>query len=231
MTLDDMAQIKDAFVRAAATARDLGVDGVEVHCAHGYLFDQFLWSETNVRTDAYGGDHVGRTRYPCEVIGAIRDEVGPHFPISARISQWKERNFDGRIADTPQQLADILAAFGLAGVDVFHASMRRFWTSEFAGSDRGFAGWVRALTDAPVITVGSVGLDNDIMSSLYGETAASTGEAGLAELLRRFNNNEFDLVAVGRSILGDPNWVRKVQQGRYRDLRPFTKEELSFLTL
>src|SRR6202011_4038611 len=110
MAPGDMVEIKDAFLRGARTARELGVDGIEIHCAHGYLFDQFLWRETNARTDGYGGDHVGRARYPCEVISAIRSEVGPGFPISARISQWKERNFDGRIADTPDQLRDILAA-------------------------------------------------------------------------------------------------------------------------
>ncbi|MDB5482640.1 MAG: 12-oxophytodienoate reductase [Caulobacteraceae bacterium] len=230
MAPGDLVEIKDAFLRGARTARELGVDGIEIHCAHGYLFDQFLWGETNARTDGYGGDHVGRTRYPCEVISAIRSEVGPDFPISARISQWKERNFDGRIADTPDQLHDILAAFRTAGVDVFHASTRRFWTPEFEGSDLGFAGWVKSLTDASVITVGSVGLDNDIMASLYGEHASSTGRPGLQELLRRFRNNEFDLVAVGRSILGDPNWVRKVREGRFDELRPFTKADLAFLT-
>ena len=100
----------------------------------------------------------------------------------------------------------------------------------FAGSDLTFAGWVKALGDAPVITVGSVGLDNDIMSSLGGESAHSTGESGLGELVRRFNLGEFDLVAVGRAILADPEWVHKVRDGRYDELRPFTKEELSFLT-
>ncbi|MHB8528602.1 MAG: oxidoreductase [Caulobacteraceae bacterium] len=230
MTLDDMREIRDAFVAGARTAQEMGFDGVEIHCAHGYMLDQFLWHETNQRRDEYGGDHLGRTRYPCEVIAAVRSEVGPRFPISARISQWKSRNFEARIAENPDELRDILAAFRAAGVDLFHASTRRHWLPAFAGSDLTFAGWVRTLGDAPVITVGSVGLDNDIMSSLGGESARSTGASGLGELVRRFKLGEFDLVAVGRAILADPDWVRKVRDGRYDELRPFTKEELSFLT-
>ena len=230
MTAVDMEQVTEAFVEGARTAKALGADGVEIHCAHGYLLDQFLWSETNLRDDEYGGDHVGRTRYPCEVIRAIRSEVGSRFPISARISQWKERDFSARIAETPGQLEDILLALKAAGVDIFHASTRRFWETEFPDSSLGFAGWVRRLSGLPVITVGSVGLDSDIMASLAGAEARSTGNAGLAELARRFDNQEFDLVAVGRAILGDAHWVRKIKEGRYGELRPFTRDDLAFLT-
>ena len=231
MAAQDLLDVRDAFVEGAALARDLGVDGVEIHCAHGYLLDQFLWSATNRREDEYGGDHLQRARYPCEVIAAIRAEVGPGFPISARISQWKERDFGAKLAQDPSELSAILAALRLAGVDIFHASTRQFWIPEFEGSDLGFAGWVKRLTDAAVITVGSVGLNSDIMASLQGERAKSTGLEGVSELLRRFRNGEFDLVAVGRSLLADPQWVRKIRTGRYGELRDFTKEDLSFLNL
>lgn len=230
MTAADMEEVIEAFVEGARIAQALGADGVEIHCAHGYLLDQFLWSETNLRDDQYGGDHIGRTRYPCEVIRAIRSEVGSQFPISARISQWKERDFSARIADTPDELADILLALKGAGVDLFHASTRRFWETEFPGSTLGFAGWVKRLSGLPVITVGSVGLDSDIMASLVGTEARSTGGAGLAELARRFDNQEFDLVAIGRAILGDAQWVQKVKEGRYGELKPFTRDDLAFLT-
>lgn len=230
MTAGDMEEVTAAFVEGARTAKALGADGVEIHCAHGYLLDQFLWHETNRREDGYGGDHIARTRYPCEVISAIRSEVGAQFPVSARISQWKERDYSAKIANTPQQLEDILLALKGAGVDIFHASTRRFWETEFPGSSLGFAGWVKRLSGLPVITVGSVGLDSDIMASLVGTEARSTGGAGLAELARRFNNGEFDLVAVGRAILGDAQWVKKVKEGRYDELKPFTRNDLSFLT-
>jgi 2,4-dienoyl-CoA reductase-like NADH-dependent reductase (Old Yellow Enzyme family) len=90
----------------------------------------------------------------------------------------------------------------------------------------GIAGWTKSLTDAPVIAVGSVGLDVDVMENFFGKEAQSTGEAGLGELLRRFNNSEFDLVAVGRGHIGDPDWVKKFAQGQHSDIRLFTKKDL-----
>jgi 2,4-dienoyl-CoA reductase-like NADH-dependent reductase (Old Yellow Enzyme family) len=74
--------------------------------------------------------------------------------------------------------------------------------------------------------VGSVGLDIDVMESLFGRDAKSTGRSGLQELVRRFSNDEFDLVSVGRGQIGDPDWVRKVREGRISDIRPFTKEDV-----
>nr|WP_265271854.1 hypothetical protein [Sphingomonas lycopersici] len=68
------------------------------------------------------------------------------------------------------------------------------------------------------------------MASLVGTEARSTGGAGLAELARRFDNQEFDLVAIGRAILGDAQWVQKVKEGRYGELKPFTRDDLAFLT-
>jgi len=231
MSARDLIDVRDAFAGAAQTARAMGFDGIEIHGAHGYLLDQFLWHETNQRDDGYGGSLENRLRYPCEIVCAVREAIGPDMPISFRMSQWKERNFDGKVAQSPAELAVVTAALRKAGVDIFHASTRRFWIPEFEGSDRGYAGWVKSTTDAAVITVGSVGLDNDIMSSLHGQNAASTGTSGLGELLRRFNNNEFDLIAVGRAALGDPDWVNKVRDGRFAELEAFDKEKLAFLTL
>jgi hypothetical protein len=103
----------------------------------------------------------------------------------------------------PRDLEAMLAILRAAGVDVFHASARYFWVPEWPDSDLGIAGWTKSLTDAPVIAVGSVGLDTDVMDNFFGKEAKSTGETGLRELLRRFNNREFDLISVGRSLIGD----------------------------
>ncbi len=75
------------------------------------------------------------------------------------------------------------------------------------------------MTDALVIAVGSVGLDTDMMDNFFGKEAKSTGEAGLRELLRRFDNREFDPISVGRSLIGDPDWVNKVRDGRFSEIR------------
>jgi 2,4-dienoyl-CoA reductase-like NADH-dependent reductase (Old Yellow Enzyme family) len=80
------------------------------------------------------------------------------------------------------------------------------------------------MTDVPVIAVGSVGLDTDVMDDFFGKEANSTGEAGLRELLRRFNNKEFDFISVGRGQIGDPHWVKKLREGRFSEVRMFTKK-------
>ncbi|MET9930094.1 NADH:flavin oxidoreductase, partial [Streptomyces sp. NPDC006324] len=161
MTRSDLDDVVGAFAEAAAAAERIGFDGVELHGAHGYLVDQFLWERTNRRTDAYGGDPVSRTRFAAEIVAAVRAAVSPGFPVIFRYSQWKQEAYDARLAETPQELEAILAPLASAGVDAFHASTRRYWLPEFEGSDLNLAGWTKKLTGRPAITVGSVGLDGD----------------------------------------------------------------------
>jgi 2,4-dienoyl-CoA reductase-like NADH-dependent reductase (Old Yellow Enzyme family) len=227
-TADDLAELKAAYVRSALAAMEAGADGVEVHGAHGFLVDQFLWSETNRRDDGYGGDDIrDRLRFPCEVVAAIRQALGPEPAIGFRFSQWKETNYEARIAETPDELGVLLSALRAAGVDVFHVSTRYFWRPAWPGSDLGLAGWCKSLTDAAVVTVGSVGLDTDVMTTLVAKKEAKQAvEPTLRELVRRFDRGEFDLVAVGRSTISDPDWVRKVREGRYSEIRGFVKEDV-----
>ena len=226
-TLEELEDIKQAFVRSALLAQAIGVDGVEVHAAHGYLLDQFLWAETNRREDGYGGHDIRhRARFPAEIVAAIRAATGPDFVIGFRFSQWKEVNFDTRVVDTTAELGAMLAILRAAGVDVFHASARRFWIPEWDGSDLGIAGWSKRLTDAPVIAVGSVGLDVDVMENFLGREATSTGEEGLRELVRRFGNGEFDLISVGRGHIGDQGIINKMRDGRLGDIRGFTRKDV-----
>lgn len=149
------------------------MDGVELHGAHGYLLDQFLWAGTNRRTDAYGGDPVARTKFAAEIVAAVRETVSPDFPVIFRYSQWKQEAYDARLAQTPEELDAILTPLAAAGVDAFHASTRRYWLPEFEGSDLNLAGWTKKLTGRPTITVGSVGLDGDFIRAFAGEGAAS----------------------------------------------------------
>jgi len=226
-TLEELEDIKQAFVRSARLAMQIGADGLEIHAAHGYLLDQFLWAETNRRTDGYGGDRIEeRVRFPAEIVAAVRGAVGAQVPISLRFSQWKEVNYEARVAASPSELAVMLKILRSCGVDVFHASARRFWVPEWPESDLGIAGWTKSLTDAPVIAVGSVGLDVDVMENFFGREARSTGEEGLRELLRRFTNGEFDLIAVGRGHIGDQGIVNKLRTGRIEDIRGFTRKDV-----
>jgi 2,4-dienoyl-CoA reductase-like NADH-dependent reductase (Old Yellow Enzyme family) len=227
MTQADLDEVIAAFAEAAATAERIGFDGVELHGAHGYLIDQFLWAGTNRRTDAYGGDPVARTKFAAEIVAAVRDSVSADFPVLFRYSQWKSDNYDARLAETPQELEAVLTPLAAAGVDAFHASTRRYWLPEFDGSDLNLAGWTKKLTGKPTITVGSVGLDGDFIKAFMGE---SSKVASLDNLLDRLERDEFDLVAVGRALLQDPEWAAKVLDGRFEELGSYDPKALSTLS-
>jgi 2,4-dienoyl-CoA reductase-like NADH-dependent reductase (Old Yellow Enzyme family) len=228
MTEHDIAETIRAFAQAAREAKALGFDAVEIHGAHGYLIDQFFWHPTNQRTDRYGGQTLAeRTRFAAELICAVRTAVGADFPLCLRISQWKLQDYTAKLATTPQEMETWLAPLAEAGVDIFHCSQRRFWEPEFTGSDLNFAGWAKKLTGKPTITVGSIGLSGDFLAAFQGE--AST-PSSLDELLRRFDRGDFDLVAIGRAVLADAEWARKIHEGLSFELRGFSKEALATLS-
>ncbi|MFE3263671.1 NADH:flavin oxidoreductase [Streptomyces sp. NPDC059215] len=227
MSSADIDAVVEAFADAAAQAERIGFDGVEIHGAHGYLIDQFLWSGTNRRTDGYGGDLASRTRFAAEITAAVRAAVSPEFPVIFRLSQWKLDNYDARISENPKDLETILSLLSEAGADAFHCSTRRFWLPEFDGSDLNLAGWAKKLSGLPTITVGSVGLDNDFISGFQGESAAVTS---VDNLITRLEREEFDLVAVGRALLGDPEWVAKLLEGRTDEMTPYTPDQLATLS-
>ena len=207
MTTDDIQATIKAFADAAKSAKDLGFDALEIHGAHGYLIDQFFWEGTNTRTDEYGGKTIKeRSRFALAVVKAIRAAVGPDFVVILRISQWKQQDYTVKLAHTPGELENWLQPLADAGVDIFHGSQRRYWEPEFEGSDLNFAGWIKKVTGQPTITVGSVGLSGDFLGAFGGQGSEATN---LDELLRRYDRGDFDLVAVGRSVLHDPHWVKK----------------------
>ncbi|MGW8064976.1 NADH:flavin oxidoreductase [Streptomyces ziwulingensis] len=227
MTRRDLDDVVGAFAEAAAAAERIGFDGVEIHGAHGYLVDQFLWAGTNRRTDAYGGDPVSRTRFAAEIVAAVRERVSAGFPVIFRYSQWKQEAYDARLAGTPEELEAVLTPLASAGVDAFHASTRRYWRPEFDGSDLNLAGWTRKLTGRTAITVGSVGLDGDFTKSFLGK---GSPVGSLDNLLDRMERDEFDLVAVGRALLQDPEWAAKVLSGRFDALAPYEAASMKTLS-
>ena len=228
MSESDIADTIRAFAEAAAEAKAQGFNAVELHGAHGYLIDQYFWHVTNQRTDGYGGNRlIERSRFARELIIAVREAVGPDFVISLRISQWKLQDYTARLVANSQEMEAWLLPLVDAGVDIFHCSQRRFWEPEFPGSDLNFAGWVKKMTGKPTITVGSVGLSGDFLAAFAGE---SSSPRSLDELIRRFDRGDFDLVAVGRPLLADAQWTRKIREGRSSELRGFTKEVLTTLS-
>ncbi|MBT2188688.1 12-oxophytodienoate reductase [Sphingobium nicotianae] len=227
MTRDEMDDLAATFVRAAEDARAIGADGIELHCAHGYLMDQFLWAETNVRDDGYGGEAIAdRARYPLAVAAAIRQAVGPDFLVSLRFSQFKEVDYGARVFRTPEELAEFGALARAAGVSMLNVSSRRFGKPEWPerDPDLGIAGWAKKLTDLPVMTIGSIGLSTDIFADLFdGEDPGLRIAADLGDLMRRFNGGEFDMVGVGRMQIANADFVNKLREGRYDALRLYNK--------
>ncbi|MEU8003519.1 12-oxophytodienoate reductase [Catellatospora sp. NPDC049111] len=216
MSLTDADTILTAYAEAARVAARAGFDAIEIHAAHGYLLDEFLWPRTNRRTDRYGGSAAGRARFPAEVVRAVRAAVPADMPVIVRFSQFKERDFDARIADSPAELATILEALAGAGATVLHASQRRFWQPVFPGSPLNLAGWAKRITGLSAITVGGVGLTRDFLEP--GRETSLTG------LVQRLTDGEFDLVALGRILLGNPHWVTLAAGGRIEGIEDYRKE-------
>lgn len=215
MTEEDIADTIAAYARAAADAKRLGFDVAELHGAHGYLIDQFFWDGTNTRTDRWGGPTIkDRARFAVEVVKATRAAIGPDFPLLLRLSQWKQQDYAVKLAHTPAEMEDWLGPLSDAGVDIFHCSQRRFWEAEFPEIDGeeglNFAGWAKKVTGKPTISVGSVGLNGEFFGAFAGQGAEAQP---LTKLTRRMARDEFDLIAVGRALISDPAWVRRVRDG------------------
>jgi len=229
MTRQDLQELKLAYVQAARHARSLGFDGVEIHSAHGYLLDQFLWAETNRREDEYGGASAAqRARYSSEIAAGIRDAVGENFVISYRFSQFKEVDYGARVASSPQELQAMLALLRSCGVDMFNVSSRRFRKPEWPESAQpgySIAEWARSLTDAPVMTCGSVGVNVEMFANLFDDEEPSElcVERDLQFLAERVARGTLDLVGVGRMHIANNDFVNKVRAGRFQDLVLFNK--------
>ncbi|TVP46275.1 MAG: 12-oxophytodienoate reductase [Halomonas sp.] len=231
MNEDDMHEVAASFARAASDAQRIGFDGIELHGAHGYLIDQFLWAESNQRTDAFGGCAENRLRFPRMIVRAVREAVGPDFPIIFRFSQWKLSDYEAIIAETPDALGEMLKPLAADGVDIFHASTRRVWEPGFEGSDKTLAAWTRELTGKPVIAVGSVGLDKTFRTGHFTRTEDPTSKSrvNVEELAMWRARGDFDLIAIGRALLSDPQWANKVRDGELEALLDFDRSALDTL--
>lgn len=222
MSESDVADAIDAFARAASDAERIGFDGVELMGAHGYLINQFFYDDLNLRNDGYGGSTlVKRSRFAIEILKAVRTVVSPGFPVILRLSQWKPKDFNARLAETPKALEQWLTVLVEAGANALHLSQQKFWQPAFPEIDgeMNLAGWAKKLTGVTAITVGAVGLSGDVYESLGGKSAHV---APLDGLLARLERGEFDLVAIGRALLQDPAWLEKVRQNRIDQIADFT---------
>ncbi len=221
MTIQDINETIQAFASDAKFCEEIGFDGVEIHGAHGYLIDNFFWNGTNVREDMYGGSTAERSQLATEIVKAIRSEVSSNFIVGLRFSQWKQQDYEARLASTPEELKTVLTPPAEAGLDYLHSSMRRFWDSEFSGSEENLAYWTKKLLGLPTISVGSVGLDSEFI-----DMSAPASPTNINKAIEDINNSKYDMVAVGRALISDPEWVIKMKEDRLEDVIPYTKEAL-----
>ncbi len=221
MTIKDIKETIDAYASDAKICQDLGFDGVEIHGAHGYLIDNFLWGGTNIREDSYGGSIGKRSQFVSDIIKAVKENVDDTFIVGLRFSQWKQHDFSAKLASTPDDLRKILIPPVEAGLDFLHSSMRRLWESEFEDSEENLAYWTKKISNIPTIGVGSVGLDSDFI-----DMTAPAKPTSIDKALDDIAKEKYDLIAVGRALLSDYEWVVKMKEGRLNDVIPYTKDAL-----
>ncbi|MDT0321333.1 NADH:flavin oxidoreductase/NADH oxidase [Streptomyces millisiae] len=190
LTVEQIAEVTAQFAAAARRALDAGFQVAEIHGAHGYLIGEFLSPHSNRRTDAYGGDFAGRTRFALEVVDAVRAVWPERLPLFFRISatDWLAEN--GWTADDTVRFAADLRAHGVDVLDVStggNAPNVRIPTGP--GYQVPFAARVRAETGLPTAAVGLI-----------------TEPAQAAAILE---NGEADAVFLGRQLLREPYWPRR----------------------
>ncbi|MBN2078512.1 MAG: FAD-dependent oxidoreductase, partial [Spirochaetes bacterium] len=203
---DEIPGVVAQFAHAARRAREAGFDGIELHAAHAYmLLGSFLSALRNRRTDGYGGDLMGRCRFPLEVLRAIREAAGEDFPVTMRISA-DEPVPGGRGIIETEYLASL---FARAGVAAFHVSGGVYpdlaWrvipptgTPHCINAEG--AGRIRRAAGVPVMVVGRI-LDPPLAARLI--------EGGDA-----------DIAVLGRALLADPDWPAKAESGAWEDIAP-----------
>lgn len=202
MTTEEVKAMVGSFVTGAALAQAAGLDGVEIHGAHGYLINQFISPYTNRRTDEYGGSFENRIRFAKEIILGIRAVCGPDFPISFRITADEFTEY-GYGFDTGLEIAKYVSELG---VDVLNVSCSTYESTVPSVEPSSFAqGWrtymaeeIKKVVNVPVITVGV------IREPRVAEDIIRTGRA--------------DLVAIGRGNMADPDWCNKARYGHEEEI-------------
>jgi len=186
MSKEDIARVRNDFVAAARRARDAGFEWLELHFAHGYLAQSFFSPHANRRTDEYGGDYAGRSRFLLETLDAVRAVWPESLPLTARFGMIE---YDGRDEQTLDESIELTRAFKQGGLDLLNVSVGFTipdtaipWGPAFLAP---IAERIRREAAIPV-------------ASSWGIEAPATADRVVAE-------NRMDLVMIGRMMLANPN--------------------------
>ena len=219
LTTEEIYELIKDFATCAMLAKMGGADGIEVHAGHeGYLLDNFTMEYFNQREDEFGGDLMGRLRFPLAILQAVKQACGKDFPVILRFSLKSfiraERHGIlpgesypelGRDIEEGLQFAKILTEAGYDALNVDAGSYDAwYWAHPPFFQDRGlylpFAEKVKKVVKVPVLTAGRMG---------YPQLAADALQEG-----------KCDMVVLGRPLLADPEFVNKMRQGNIQDIRP-----------
>ncbi len=203
LTVDEIKAIINKFAEGAARAVKAGFDGVEIHMAHGYLVNQFLSPESNVRTDDYGGNTTRRSRFAREIVESIRRCTPKDYPVICRISA-DEYTDTGLKLEESKEIARILEK---AGASAIHVSACNYASAFFnipcyyleEGCFIHLAEGIKSVLKIPVLTVGRI------------------VDPAMAENVLR--ENKADLITLGRALIADPYFPNKVKEGCLDDIR------------
>ena len=209
MSIKEIKKLQNDFIQAACRCKKAGVDVVELHAGHGYLIQQFLSPNTNIRTDEYGGSFDNRMRFITEIIEGIREKCGRDYPLIVRLTadELYERigkPGKGYTVETGKQIAKRLEELGVDAIDVTSASYDAFnyWaepTSFKEGWRAYLAKEIKSVVSVPVIAA------NVIRSPEQAE--------------RQIVEGYQDFMGSARCFICDPYWVKKVEEGKVNEIR------------
>ncbi len=207
MTRENISEQIEAFAAGADRVKRAGFDMVDIHAAHGYLLTEFLSPHANKRTDEYGGSLENRMRFPIEIVEAVRQRVGPDYPVTVRI------NGTDYAPESPITIDEALIfakRLEEVGVDAIHVSggtdvfLDKLATTTY--QKHGFNVYLaeevkkKSGVKVPIIATGG------ITTPAFAEEILEDGKA--------------DFIALGRPALADPHWARKIEEGRPEDIVP-----------
>ena len=203
MTVEDIHQVQEAFVRAADRAKKAGFDGIEILASAGYLITQFLSPRTNKRTDAYGGSFENRVRFPRELIERVRQQVGPEYPLTIRMAG----NDFVPGSNTDTEAPEFAKIYEQAGVDAINVT----------------GGWHESRVPQLPMHLPRAAfafLALNVKKAVSVPVMASNRISDPDSAERIIKDGYADMVNLGRVLIADPEWPRKAQEGRVNEIRP-----------
>ena len=202
LTIPEIKKVIDGYVAATVRVKKGGFDAVEIHGGMGYLINQFLSRATNKRKDKYGGSLNNRIRFAKEIVVAIKEKVGKRYPVIFRLS-GEDFVEDGLKIDESVEIAKELEK---AGVDAFNVS----------------PGWHESRTPIMLMSIPRMSyifLSEKIKDNVNVPVIGSVRINDLALAEDVIDNNQSDIVSIGRPLIADPELPKKYKRKQFEDIR------------